>query len=154
MSGRHRRERVPHELDQEQAARREALRALASAAIHLDRPWEFDDDESDPTSRVIKDRVLAAVEARQMLACKHLIGTGPQPVFLRAWEHPYVLRCAACQDVDRQPLTEEEDNTCDVCGRFDPTGIWPSQMLQGLCTIFMGRCDDCVPERVRTRKPD
>lgn len=156
MSGRHRRDRVPpHLQDQIGAAEREAARSLVAQAAVIGSPIEVARDEDDPTARVMVERVAAAVESREMRGCRH--SNTPQPLWLHAWEHPYVLRCQDCERVSPYP-SPVEDRTCDICGYVDPEGTWPSAMLKGSVTILMGRCDNCMPpevlaEKLRTRRP-
>lgn len=154
MAGRHRRERnlPPHLQDQADAAERDARRELMLKAIELHVPVEVGEQGSDPNFDLVVSRLGAAAEAGDVRQCPHL-GRMIQPAFVRAWDRPYTFRCDACDQAEQQHMNPVEDNTCDVCGRYDPTGIWPSQAVKGPVTIYLGRCDDCVPAHVRRRTP-
>ena len=71
--------------------------------------------------------------------------SGPAP---SGWT-PLELELAALLLEVTDELPFVEDNVCDNCGRFDPTGLWTSQMANGPMIFLFGRCDDCAPEHVQ-----
>lgn len=138
--------------DQFAAAARESLQIAVRQAAALGALITTVDDHADPTLTVLLDRVKTALKARQLDSCAHARSNPAQPMLVRMWDSPLVLRCTACNAA--QPVLDKvADNTCDVCGRYDPSGVWPSLSVKANVTVLMGRCDDCVPRSVRERGP-
>lgn len=149
MSGRHRRERQNDpRRDQMDAAVRESQRALWANAEWMGViPIQSDDnDPSDPFIASLLAQLRQMETDRTLRICQHL--ASPQPASLHLWDRPWTLRCIRCQ-MQRPKLSKVEDNTCDQCGQYDPTGVWPAHVQKGPVAIFFGRCDDCQPPHLR-----
>jgi hypothetical protein len=153
MSGRHRRERrsIPtHIRDQYEAAEREVVEVMQGVAKDIGVEMEFapNEDPGDPTMTALIASIKEQLFTGQARSCGHT--ATPQPLFIAAWDNPLVVRCQTCSFA--QPgLTGDDDVRCDSCGNVDHTGIWPAQIALGPIVVFMGRCDDCTPDRVKNR---
>lgn len=153
MSGRHRRDRVPlHIQDQVDAAEVETNEVLGATAARIKAPVNVhhDHDGTDPVLDAMLDQIRAVAESGQLRGCRH--AGNPQPLMIDFWRRPWVMRCGPCQ-IALPPVSFREDHTCDNCGTYDPTGVWPTQIALGAVMVTMGRCDNCIPVDKRpTRK--
>ncbi len=150
MSGRHRRKRAADPgRDQFEAAVSEAERGMerVAASMGLTVETQGNDSPDDPTMTALITRIREDVLGLRVRACPHANGS-PQPLFLYAWDEPLVMRCLPCSMATPKP-TGLADVTCDICGRVDPTGIWPAQVALGHIVVNLGRCDDCIPDKQR-----
>lgn len=151
MSGRHRRDRAASPVqDQHDAAVREVSETMdrVAAGMGVEVVSGSNDDPNDPTMTAFIAQVRRALERREVRQCGHT--DSPQPLFLNAWDRPYVVRCLSC-NLKLPPLIGEDDLRCDTCGQVDVTGVWPAQIALGPLVISLGRCDDCTPDHVRNR---
>lgn len=122
--------------------------AVIAKDMGVDVESSPNDDPNDPTLTALVARIKEQLFTGQALSCGHT--SSPQPLFVAAWDKPLVVRCLTCS-MAQPGLTGDDDVRCDVCGQVDQTGIWPAQIALGPLVVFMGRCDNCTPERIRGR---
>lgn len=162
MSGRHRRDRSlpPHVQDQVDAASDDVervLRLMQATRSEGGALYEQEFADGKGESQVML-RVREQMLARQFRSCPHV--SSPQPVIVRAWDNPLVVRCPTC-NTQAPLLGGEEDYRCDLCGQLEPDhrrflaaqgGLGPIMVSMGLC--WNCSRDSPTPMRLRVKEEE
>jgi LSD1 subclass zinc finger protein len=147
MSGRHRRDRQDplhqqHVQDQVDAAAEESRQRLLS--FYADSSTApYVPVQGSPEDKIVV-RVGDALQDGTGKMCGHL--SSPQPVVVRAWDTPPVLRCHTCERALPYPGGVEEWR-CDVCYSIEPdhSRFYSGSASIGAITVHFGLCSTCKP---------
>ena len=100
--------------------------------------------QPSPRLRERVDEMLVAALAGDIVCCEH--AQAPQPLAVTLWETPHALRCLPCAATADVSVDEVEDNTCDLCRRHDPDGVYAQVVQVGVLLVSFGSCEACLAE--------
>lgn len=128
--------------DQRQAARRETGRIFGAVAEAFEAT-EIREATWGKHTDLWRQTIADNLEHNRMRMCQHLHITLTQPALIVAHKLDRML-CEPCAMlVLSAEYNEIEDNTCDVCHRYDPEGIYPVAHQTGTLIVTGGICESC-----------
>lgn len=128
--------------DQVAAATRDARRILAASDTTGFGVRDVPEADAGPYVRKLVDGLRKARRRGWMRSCRHLPGSGPQPVWLFGWK-PTKLFCSRCAAVEHLRITgTAEDHVCDVCRHTVPTQR-VMRVATGPYVVLYGACEKC-----------